>query len=52
MNRDAEKVLMGHGSAKGDDVHDDYTVEEVQFLYDELKKLDYGLTIPSNPFMN
>lgn len=51
MDADARKVLMGHSSEKGSEVHDGYTVEEIQFLYDELKKLDYGLKIPPNPFM-
>lgn len=52
MNPNAERVLMGHASDKGAEIHDGYTVEEVQFLYDELKKLDYGLEIPANPFIN
>jgi integrase len=51
MNKDAEKVLMGHSSGKGDEVHDGYSVEEIQFLYDELKRLDYGFAVPANPYM-
>lgn len=51
MNPNAERVLMGHTSDKADKVHDAYTIEEIQFLLDELSKLDYGLTIPTNPFM-
>jgi len=51
MNKDAERVLMGHSSGKGEEVHDGYSVEEIQFLYDELKRLDYGFSVPVNPYM-
>ncbi len=51
IDSDARKVLMGHTSEKGDESHDLYTLEEIQLLHDELSKLDYGLTIPPNPFM-
>ena len=51
LNKDAEKILMGHASDKEDEVHDIYTEAEIQFLYDELIRLDYGLKIPENPFI-
>jgi integrase len=52
MSPDARKVMMGHSSDKGSEVHDRYSVEEISFLYDELMKLDYGLELPPNPFVD